>query len=70
MKQQQQQSDQALFQRSLYGTSFLQAQQAPLSPAAARPLNLGVRSFLDPGSRKRFSAKFSCGLGGICLFFR
>jgi hypothetical protein len=55
MKQQQQQKDHVLHQKSLYGAPFVLAQQtlqAPAVPAAARSVNLGVRSFLDPGNRE------------------
>jgi hypothetical protein len=54
-KQQQQQQDHIAYQKSMYGAASAQAQhalQAAALQAAAHPIPLGVRSFLDPGDRE------------------
>ncbi len=65
-KQQQQQQDTILVQKSLYGAAIYQsdrrgaqgeAPQAQTAQSAYHPLPLGVRSFLDSGNRKPFPGK-------------
>jgi hypothetical protein len=62
-KQQQQQQDTILVQKSLYGAAIYQpdrkgvqgeAPQAQTTQSAYHPLPFGVRSFLDSGNRKPF----------------
>jgi hypothetical protein len=66
-KQQQQQQDNILIQKSLYGTAINephlkisrdQGRQAPVPQALSHPLPLGVRSFLDTGSREPWKPEY------------
>jgi hypothetical protein len=57
-KQQQQQQEHLAYQKSMYGSSSLQAQQSQPAPAAAHPIPLGVRSFLDAGNRQPSPRRF------------
>jgi hypothetical protein len=51
-KQQQQQHDYNVYQKSMYGNLSLQAQPPLAAQAVAHPIPLGVRSFLDSGNRE------------------